>query len=318
MSFAIEVKQEITQMEWHQKSFKALLCAIVQHCGSLSFSKQGMTLLMTTENSMIARFTTKIIKEVYGVEIALFVKRKMNLKKNHIYGIRILDRSLAILEDLGLYSSRGLLDRPIKKQIQSKDQIRAFLCGSFLASGSINSPEKANYHLEMSCNTQQQANFLMEFLEPYMIHAKMTKRRNKFVVYVKSAEKIADFLRLIGCHQSLMYFEGFRIERDYVNNLVRTMNIDIANEVKIQSAANQQLQDIAYLEEKQMIRHLDERLQQVVELRKKYPEASLNELCSLYEEQYGTTVSKSGMKHRLNKIHALCEERMKQDETESR
>ncbi|KAF0222085.1 MAG: hypothetical protein FD179_1897, partial [Erysipelotrichaceae bacterium] len=35
------------------------------------------------------------------------------------------------------------------------------------------------------------------------------------------------------------------------------------------------------------------------------PEANLNELCELYEEETGNAISKSGIKHRLTKLMGL-------------
>jgi len=42
-------------------------------------------------------------------------------------------------------------------------------------------------------------------------------------------------------------------------------------------------------------------------IRKKYPEASINELCQEMLIAYGESISKSGMKHRLAKIKELAE-----------
>ena len=92
---------------------RAELSALIQMNSSLSFSSQGMTILVTVENAAVARTIYRLVKERYGGEISLFVKRKMNLKKNRVYGLRILSGAPVILTDLGLYSSRGLLERPL-------------------------------------------------------------------------------------------------------------------------------------------------------------------------------------------------------------
>ena len=51
-----------------------------------------------------------------------------------------------------------------------------------------------------------------------------------------------------------------------------------------------------------------------MEIRKKYPEASLNELCDECYLEYGEVISKSGMKHRLNKIKEMAMEFMEEKE----
>ena len=183
-----------------------------------------------------------------------------------------------------------------------------------MAGGSINSPEKSSYHLEITATSEEHALFMASLLERFNIHAKITTRRKKVILYVKSAEKIADFLRLIEADQAVLKFENIRISRDFSNSLQRMNNMDLANEVKAVAAASGQLEDIRILEENQRIETLDRKLQDIIALRKANPEASLMELCGIYERQTGEIVSKSGMKHRFVKLHELAMKEVKQDE----
>ena len=307
MSFASEVKQEVAQKVMSGSDARAELSALVQMCSSLSLSSRGMTLLITVENAAVARRIFSLLKERYDAQIEMFVKRKMNLKKNRIYGLRILSGVTDILKDLGIYSSRGLLDKPLARIVQTDNNARAYLAGAFLASGSINPPEKTQYHLEIVTNSQEHADFLIRLLERFDIRARSIPRRSKFVVYVKAAEKIGDFLRLIEADQALMKFENIRISRDFTNSITRLNNMDVANEMKTQAAAARQLEDIRILEEAGRVEKLDEKLQDVIALRKEFPDSSLNELAEIYERRTGTAVSKSGMKHRFVRIHEMAE-----------
>ena len=307
MSFASEVKQEVAQKVMSGSDARAELSALVQMCSSLSLSSRGMTLLITVENAAVARRVFSLLKERYDAQIEMFVKRKMNLKKNRIYGLRILSGVTDILKDLGIYSSRGLLDKPLARIVQTDNNARAYLAGAFLASGSINPPEKTQYHLEIVTNSQEHADFLIRLLERFDIRARSIPRRSKFVVYVKAAEKIGDFLRLIEADQALMKFENIRISRDFTNSITRLNNMDVANEMKTQAAAARQLEDIRILEEAGRVEKLDEKLQDVIALRKEFPDSSLNELAEIYERRTGTAVSKSGMKHRFVRIHEMAE-----------
>lgn len=308
MSFSAEVKQEVAQKIMEGNDARAELSALIQMSSSLSFSNKGMTILVTIENAAVARTIYRLVKERYGGEISLFVKRKMNLKKNRIYGLRILSGAPVILTDLGIYSSRGLLEKPLRKIVETDSNARAYLAGAFLAGGSINPPEKTNYHLEITAASEEQAGFIVEVMERFDIHAKYIERRGKYVVYVKSAEKIADFLRIIEAGQAVLEFENVRISRDFTNNIQRLNNIDIANEIKAQNAAAGQIEDIRVLESSPTYATISEKLKDVMELRKAYPEASLNELAAIYEEKTGNTVSKSGMKHRFVKIHEMADQ----------
>lgn len=307
MSFASEVKQETAQKVMTGNDARAELSALVQMCSSLSLSSRGMTILISVENAAVARRIFSLVKDRYNADVEMFVKRKMNLKKNRIYGMRILSSAADILRDLGIYSSRGLLDRPLAKIVQTDNNARAYLAGAFLASGSINPPEKTQYHLEIVTTSEEHAEFLIRLMERFDIYARSIPRRSRIIVYVKAAEKIGDFLRLIEADQALMKFENIRISRDFSNSITRLNNMDVANEMKTQAAASRQLEDIRILEEADRITKLDEKLQDVIALRKEFPESSLNELAAIYERRTGTAVSKSGMKHRFVRIHELAE-----------
>lgn len=311
MSFSSDVKNEAAMIELVKNEGRAELSALIQMCSSLSLSNRGMTIKVQVENAAVARTVCRLVKDRYNAEISLSVKRRMNLKKNLIYGIRIMTGAPVILTDLGLYSSRGLLEVPLHKIVSNDSQARAYLCGAFLAGGSINPPEKTNYHLEITANNDKQAELLQELLERFDIHAKTIERRGKQIVYVKAAEKIADFLRIIGANEAVLKFENIRISRDFTNSLTRLNNCDVANEVKTQNAAKNQLEDIHVLQSTYGLDRLDEKLQDVAKLRLQYPEASLNELCVAYEEMTGISVSKSGMKHRFVRLHELAEKRRK-------
>ena len=307
MSFSAEVKQEVASKIMEGNDARAELSALIQMNSSLSFSSQGMTILVTVENAAVARTIYRLVKERYGGEISLFVKRKMNLKKNRIYGLRILSGAPVILTDLGLYSSRGLLEKPLRRIIETDSNARAYLAGAFLAAGSVNPPETTNYHLEITAAGQEQAEFMIELMERFDIHVKVTQRRGKSVVYVKSAEKIADFMRIIEASEAVMNFENIRISRDFTNSITRLNNVDIANEMRVHAAAAEQLEDIRYLEETGQVDLLTRSLKEAVELRKEFPDCSYSELAVIYNQRTGKSTGKSGIRHKYMRLHEYVE-----------
>lgn len=320
MSFASDVKNEVAQKVMSGNDARAELSALIQMCSSLSLSStRGLTLLVTVENAAVARRIYTLVRERYETDIELYVKKKMNLRKNRIYGMRILSRAADILKDLGIYSSRGLREAPLAKIVQTDNNARAYLAGAFLASGSVNSPDTTSYHLEITVNSPEHAAFIISLLDRFAITGKTVSRRQKQIVYVKAAEKIADFLRIIEADQALLTFENVRISRDFVNSITRLNNMDLANEVKAHAAGQEQLADILILEEADKVEKLDRKLKDMIELRKNYPEATLKELADIYEADSGIKVSKSGIKHRFVKIHELAQQvQLQQKETEAR
>ena len=124
------------------------------------------------------------------------------------------------------------------------------------------------------------------------------------MIYIKEAEKISDFLRLIRAYNGVMYYEDIRIYRDHKNMTNRLNNCEQANMDKIFFTANNQLKDIQKLAEYDMLDLIDEKLKIVIEYRKRYPEASLAELSDKMNID-GINITKSGINHRFRKIREI-------------
>ncbi len=316
MSFTADVKQEISLRELSGNEERAALSALIQMTSSLLITHGGLGLLIKTENGPVSRAIYRMVRERYQVEIIPSVKRRMNLKKNLIYELRLQGDVRSILEDLGIYSLQGLRDVPLRSIVRTDAYARAYLAGAFMAEGSVNSPATSNYHLEIKAANPRHAAFLCELMERFSIDAREVERRGRQVVYIKSAEKIADFLRAVEASENLMRFEDMRISRDMSNSIQRLNNVEIANELKSFNAAKNQLEDIAVLQKYGRLRDLDEKLKDIAQLRLEDPEASLSELSEIYRLRTGNIVSKSGMKHRFVRIHELAQKVKNQYEPE--
>lgn len=301
ISFSRVVKEEIVFNDFNRQCEKSILCAMIKIVGTLSLNQTGLTLTLRTENAKIASKMHKLLKDLYQPHIEFMVSKKMKLKKNNVYVLRV-SKAKEILTDLSLMQGIGIQNIPDQSLLETDDQKRAYLAGVFLSCGSVNNPDTSNYHLEMSLNELDYAQFIVDLMNDYELNAKFIKRRNKYVVYIKSAERIGDFLRAIGASQSVMNFEMTRIERSMTNTVNRWNNCDIANEVKAMSASSAQLEDIAYVIDKAGIEVLDEKTRKVALLRLDNPELTLNELADAYLEKTGETISKSGLHRRFQKI----------------
>ena len=192
VSFARQVKEEVVFNDFDICCQKAILSAIIKINGTLSLSHQGLLLTIRTENAKIASKIHKMLKEVYNPQIEYLVSRKMKLKKNNVYILKV-SKAKEILENLGLMNGLGFQLLPDPKLVKKECCKRAFLAGVFLASGSVNNPETSNYHLELSVNEEEYALFIQKLINRFHLNAKLIKRRNKYIIYLKSSEKIGDF-----------------------------------------------------------------------------------------------------------------------------
>ncbi len=310
MSFTSEVKKQICAEQIDAVEAKAQLCAIFQMRASLHMNWQGMYVSFQTENATIAKHVFQILKTSYQVDPRLSVLKKMQLKKNNIYRIQVYEKATEILEDLQIMTKTGIHYKPASAMVRSEKRARAYLQGCFLAGGSINDPKTSNYHLEIATMEESLANSIQKQMERFYLPAKVIQRKNNYVVYLKAGDKIADFLRLCNTSQALFEFEDSRIQRDFYNQITRLDNCELANEMKAVKAASKQLEYIEIIEANRSKLKVTEKIQHVMDIRKKFPDANVNELCEEIYREYGDIISKSGMKHRLGKIKALALECM--------
>jgi DNA-binding protein WhiA len=305
MSFTSEVKTEITQQPLKDCCQKAQLAALIQLNASLVIHEQQLQLLIHSENASTAKRIFKLLKDSSAPEMELKVLKKAKLNKNNIYELEITSKVKEILNDLGLMTEKGIQSHPSKKIVSKECCARAYLAGAFLAAGSVNSPTKSNYHLEVVTQQEDHAAFIESLMKRFDLPAKTILRRHQFVTYLKASDKISDFLRIVNANSAVLDFEEIRIQRDFHNSLTRLDNCEVANEMKTQAAASKQIIAIERLVKRGVIDRLDERYSIVARLRLDNPEANLNELCELYEEETGNPISKSGIKHRLTKLMGM-------------
>ena len=304
MSYASEVKKELTMLEVHFGNAKAELMALIRMNGSLGIYNHKFVLNVQTENPAIARRIYKLLKQFYDIDSELLVRRKMKLKKNNLYIVRLKTGSDHILKDLDILDGFQIKETVPLKFLDDDAKVRSYLRGAFLAAGSVNNPETSRYHLEIYSLYEDHNNTICEMMNRYGLNARKTERRSGYITYLKEAEKIADFLSLIGATNSMLKFEDIRIVRDMRNSVNRIVNCETANMNKVADAARKQIENIYYIERTVGLSKLPDKLQAVAQARKAHPEVSLKELGELVA---GGPISKSGVNHRLRKINEFAQ-----------
>ena len=121
---------------------------------------------------------------------------------------------------------------------------------------------------------------------------------------MKEAEKISDFLSLIGGYQALLKFEDVRIIRDMRNSVNRLVNCETANLNKTVSAAMKQVESIQLIDKEIGIDNLPDRLREVARLRIDNQDVSIKELGEMVSTG---KISKSGINHRLRKLNEMAD-----------
>lgn len=304
MSFASDVKKELTTLEVHREHARAELAALIRMNGSLSIVNQQFVLNVQTENAAIARRIYSLLKDHYNVRAELLVRKKMKLKKNNVYIVRLKQGTKEVLADLDIIDGLVFNTHVSNDIMGNAQKMRSYLRGAFMASGSVNNPETSRYHLEIFSIYEEHNEDICEMLNYYDLNARTLERRNGYISYLKGAEKIADFLTLIGATNSMLKFEDVRIVRDMRNSVNRLVNCETANLNKTIDAASKQIENIQFIEQTVGLAALPEKLHEIAELRLEYPEVSLKELGEMIPSG---AISKSGINHRIRKINDFAD-----------
>lgn len=308
LSFSSELKEELTKINNKNNDcckLAELAGYLVTNCNIVK-SNDKFILKMTTGSASSIRRIYSAFRKIYDVTPRTNIEKEKENKDN-IYELIIEEN-----DDLQKIFKNSLVNIDVNLQIviddggKIKDKeccMRAFLRGVFLGSGSIIEPTSGN-HLEIMLSNIQNVNFINSILAEVGIASKMMKRKKSLVIYIKDAETISDFLRILGSNKSILRFEQTKVEKEYRNNVNRRINCEVANIDKIAVAASEQLKDIMLLKEAKVFNKIPKNLQQIANLRIKHPEASLDKIGNMLEP----ALSRSGVSHRFKKIKELANE----------
>ncbi len=307
MSFSGEVKEELSRQ--FQKSRHCQIAEIAAILGFAGKLEEESVLRVYTENLSLARKYFMLMKKTFHAEVKITVRQGGYLQKSRIFVISLTqpEEVKKVLQAVKWQEGTG-------KDIRGEELVngllvqnacckRAFIRGAFLSAGSMSDPEKS-YHFEIVCTSEEKAMQLMEIINSFDIDAKIVQRKKNYVVYVKEGAQIVDMLGIMEAHVALMNLENVRILKEMRNSVNRQVNCETANINKTVNAAVKQIEDINYIEETVGLSSLPENLQEIAEVRLKYPEAALKELGTFLEPAVG----KSGVNHRLRKLCEIAEE----------
>lgn len=300
MSFSNDVKNELARYDKNTTmDDKAELLGLLRMSGAIVIRGMNIGIHFSTENAALARRALQLLKTNYNVQTEVMITRSRRLKKNNRYQVRVLP-SRAVrdtLDELQLLSIETDLHNPLIKEEMRK---RAYLRGAFLGGGSVSRPS-SDYHLEMVTENETFARTLMKIMHGFRLKAKLTDRKDDYIVYMKEAESIVEFLSFIGADNARLEMENVRIFKSMRNDVNRAVNCETANLNKVVKAAMRQVECIKYIDEKLGLNTLPKNLEDTARLRLQYPDVSLNDLV-----EYSGGIGKSGINHRLKKLQEMA------------
>lgn len=304
MSYTINIKEEISLIQSTKSEMIAELSAFVRNNGIV----ENSIIHLTTENEFTIDRLKSFFQNLYEIAIQVEIKDNLNFSKKNLYLLKIVDKTETILKDLGYWNNNNeYLENPPTYIVGANEEIRAYLRGVFLCTGSINDPKTSRYHMELLIPKAKEAVFVQKLLNLFDLNAKILNREKGYMIYIKEAEKISDYIRILGANKAVMYFENARIYREKKNQTNRLNNCEQANMDKVVATAAIQLSQIEIIQSSNAMDLLDDKTKEALIYRKKYPETSLKELSEIISLETGKKITKSGLNHRFRKIRELSE-----------
>ena len=302
MSFTGTVKNEMTTLKITETAKIALISGFFRN--NYQIIKDSITI--SSENESVIAYLKELLGSYEEISYSEELLDNNNFSKNKL-------KALVITKGDSFIKETFCIDNEVVPSylVELDDEVRGYLKGDFLSSGSINDPKTSRYHLEFLINKKEEVVFVQKLLNTYSLNAKLLSRDKGFMLYIKEADKISDFLKIIGCSKAVLYYEEIRVYRDTKNKTNRLNNCEQANMDRVLQTALEQLNYIKILEDNLAVELLDDKTKEALEYRKKYQEASLKELSEIISMETGKQITKSGLNHRFRKIKELALKFMK-------
>ncbi len=321
MSFTSDIKKEIIsrgekELGKSEQAKKAGLSAFIRTSGAIGIQNGIPAFFLVSETENVAEFFMSVFSSLFGFELSVTHATMDRMSGRDKLILQCApSRSGEVLKALGLLKRTGLeIKEGIASSLISREEGKIeYIRGAFLGGGSCTLPNenaKTGYHLEIVFSERKTARDFCSLLNEFELIAKLTERKETYVVYIKSKELISDFLSVIGTENALRKLSALVEKRDEANRNNRTRNCMAGNADKAAIAAVKQVFAIEKLSKQGGFVALSEDLRALAKARLENPTMSLQELADYFK------VSKSCLNHRMRKLMELAEACLETNEKE--
>lgn len=306
MSYSASVRDELARVLDHNiPAQRAELAAIVRIMGTVGGAPNSRRIEIATESAPVARKIINLAHLGYQLKTELTGRKNVLHKvNNYLITIPAQTELKRLLDEGGLIGGDNHTWGIPSKLVVSTQSAVAYLRGAFLSAGFIADP-KGDYHFEFTVHNENLANDIQALMGRFELESKVATRRGNWVVYMKRADQMMDFLALVGAHKSLLDAEDVRVVKSVRTSTARTVNAELANSLKASNSAAEQREALRIIDEEGGgLSSLPEALFEFAQLRMNNPELSLRDL----GEQASPPLSKSAVNHRMRRIMAIAKE----------
>lgn len=310
MSFVQETKNELARVIPEKNC-----CLIAEIAGFLRFAgsigivgREKYRIVMTTPNLAVVRHCKRLINDYFSVDPSIEAMEGAAFGKSKIYSITLGPEELSemILREVGILMARAgrnsITDGIYDELLRTKCCRKSYLRGAFLASGTLSNPEKG-YHFEITTTSEICARDLRRLINTFDdITPRIVERKNRYGVYIKSREQIADMLAIMGSSSQYFKYQDIMMKKDLITHAHRAENLDNANIDKSLNAAQKQLEWIRRIQNSSGLGELSPKLQEAAMMRLEHPDAGLEELGQMFDPP----LTKSGINNRMKRLEQIA------------
>lgn len=311
MNFGESVKEEIFSKPIKEEHCKrAFLAGLVRGNGVLFDNGDGYGLSFKISGEARAMKSAELIKEVFGFDVREISVSEDRLNRRDVFEITLTGeeakaalKGLEILKDVDGGESVAAF---FGKLTERDCCFRAFLRGLFVSAGSCTVPSgtegaKTGYHLELCFSHAATAEVTAKELFDRKIESNITRRKNDYVLYIKSAEGIKDFIAFLPAPVSVLKLTDVMIEREILNISNRRKNCDLGNVNRQIEAQEKIMRAIERIEQAGNAVKLKPELLETLTARKVYADDTMTELAKRLK------ITKSCLNHRLRRLSEIAE-----------
>ena len=314
MSFSKDIKNEILSKKDTQDCCSlAFLSGLFSSSATIQISYK-IDLYISTDLELLPKYIEDIVKRLYGSQIQIEICKSYQIKKEDYYKITfdentssklLLDTGCAVIENGSLVRKFSVDEYMIKEEHCLKNFVAGVFVGCGTSSIKINKVDRMStgYHLEFASKNYEFLSGFAKILAQFDVFAKLVKRKNLYILYVKDANEVSNVLALMGAYNAVLALQNEMAVREVRNKVNRQTNCMNANINKTVEASIRQNDAISTIITTIGLEELPQDLQNVALLRMANPEESLDELIKLAS----FPLTKSALNYRLNKLIKLAD-----------
>ena len=303
LSLSDELRDELAAIAPRRRCCRlAEVSALFHAAGAWHLRTQGArSLHLDVASGAAARRAFALLRDLrVRSEIRTYRRRAFDRATRYQLHVELDQKTAEVLREAGIVSREWApLELPPKRVVGRSCCRAAYLRGALLGSGSLSGPRAP--HLELRANSRAVAEFIAAIATREGVPLRVAERRGAAIAYAKGTEAIADLVALAGASETALKLDEHAVVAATRSEANRLANADEANLVRTTKAAHEQLQAIRALEGEA----LPNKLQEIADLRVRYPYSSLTELAA----KCRPPITKAAAHHRMAALRELAASR---------